>query len=130
MEELTKTVNNVYLKLKKISGMHTVVMSILFVIGMSLRLWYVNSFGIYIDEANYAYVGSAILRGKIVYKDIVHMKMLYFYFSIALIFFIFGKSIVYPRFIAAFLSTLTFVLVYLISKELYDKKIGLISILP
>ena len=128
MNELIKTVENVYLKLKKISGMQIVTLSVLFVVGLSFRLWRINSFGLFIDEESvFAYIASDILRGKIVYKEMVDNKMPYFYFSIALMFFLFGKSIIYPRLLTAFLSTSTLAFIYLIGKELYDGKVGLIA---
>jgi len=128
MNELIKTVENVYLKLKKISRMHIITLSILFVVGISFRLWRINSFGLFVDEeAVFAYIASDILRGKIIYKDMVDSKMPYFYFSIALMFFLFGKSIIYPRLLTAFLSTFTLAFIYLIGKELYDRKVGLIA---
>jgi len=107
--------------------MHIVTLSILFVFGMSLRLWNISSFGLFYDEAIFAYVASDILRGKIIYLEIVDNKMPYFYFTIAFSFFLFGKSIIYPRLLTAFLSTFTLVLVYFIGKELYDKKVGILA---
>jgi len=127
MTEFTKTVKNVYLTLKKIFGIHIVSLSILFVIGISLRLWRINSLGLHIDESIFAYIASDILRGKILYKDMVDNKMPYFYFSIALMFFLFGKSIIYPRLLTAFLSAFTSIFVYHIGKELYDRKVGLLA---
>jgi 4-amino-4-deoxy-L-arabinose transferase-like glycosyltransferase len=127
MEKLIKTANNVYSKLRKILGIHTVSLSILFVIGLSLRLWRINSFGLHIDESIYAYIASDILRGKIIYKEIVDNKMPYFFFTFALMLFLSGKSIIFPRLVTSFISTLTFAFVYHIGKELYDREVGLLA---
>ena len=127
MEKLIRVIRNVYLRLEKISGMHIVTLLILFIIGMSLRLWNISSLGLFYDEAVFAYMASNFLKGKIIYKDMIDNKMPYFYFTIALMFFLFGNSIIYPRLLTAFLSTFTLVFVYLIAKELYNKRVGIFA---
>lgn len=59
------------------------------------------------DEGFYAYIGSGLLQGKILYRDLIDIKPPGIYYIYALIIGIFGKSIVAIRLCTAFYSIAT-----------------------
>lgn len=81
------------------------------------------------DEYSYDQIAVNFLNGKgFVTDDGLYARRPPSYpLFLALIYFIFGYSLVTVRFIQVIIGALTCLIIYLISKEIFDKKTGLIS---
>ena len=79
------------------------------------------------DEGEYAYIGRWILDGIPPYQEAYNMKLPGTYFMYTLIMGLFGKSDVGIHIGLLFVNLLTVVLLYFVSKKLFDKSIGFYS---
>ena len=81
------------------------------------------------DEAAFLYYGWMIAQGKILYRDLFNQKAPGVYFTVALIFFFFGKNVLYIRVLSVLLNTLTAFILFKIGKKISNPLTGIISAL-
>jgi 4-amino-4-deoxy-L-arabinose transferase-like glycosyltransferase len=79
------------------------------------------------DENFYFNVGKNILQGKIPYKDFFFAHPPLQVYTLALFFKIFGLSFSVGKILSLIASSLSVLLIYLILKELYNKKTGFLA---
>jgi len=98
------------------------------VIGFVLRIVFIfRSIGR--DEAAFLYYGWMIVKGKVLYRDLFDPKPPGVFFTVALIFLLFGKNILAIRLLSVFLSTLTAFLIFQIGKKINNSLTGIIAAL-
>lgn len=78
------------------------------------------------DEGQFVYQAQQVLDGKIPLKEILSYTPLFTYLE-ALFVKVFGYNVLSGRILTVTMNTLAVVFTYAIAKELYNKKVGLIS---
>jgi 4-amino-4-deoxy-L-arabinose transferase-like glycosyltransferase len=83
-----------------------------------------------IDECAFAEFANKIIEGSIPYIDVVDNKPPLTYYTIAIIFLIFGKNnLLAVHLVTTFIVMATALMVYITGKEIQNEKIGIISAL-
>jgi len=81
------------------------------------------------DEGSFLYFGWMIVQGNVLYRDLFNEKSPGVFFTVALIFFLFGKNIFVVRILSMFLSILTTLIIFKIGNKISNPLTGLISAL-
>lgn len=81
------------------------------------------------DEGSFLYFGWMIVQGNVLYRDLFNEKSPGVFFTVALIFFLFGKNIFAVRILSMFLSILTTLIIFKIGNKISNPLTGLISAL-
>ena len=79
------------------------------------------------DEASFLYYGWMIVKGKVLYRDLFNQKAPGVYFTVALIFLLVGKNILFMRILSIFLSVLSALIIFEIGNKIGNPLVGLIS---
>ena len=81
------------------------------------------------DEGAYAYMAQEILRGSVPYKDVIDIKPPAIYYAYAAIMALFGETAEAIRMFTAFYSLLTVCAVFLVTRQVSERKAGLVAAL-
>ena len=81
-----------------------------------------------IDESVFSEFANIIIDGGLPYIDAIDNKPPLNYYFFSLVYFIFGKNnLISVHFITTLLVMLTSIFVYIISRDLFNKRAGIIS---
>jgi 4-amino-4-deoxy-L-arabinose transferase-like glycosyltransferase/Flp pilus assembly protein TadD len=115
------------------SGKEYKYLSVIFIVGFVLRFFYVTETqntpffqNLYSDSKIYYDLAVQISNGNWIGNNIFFMSPGYPYF-LAIIFTLFGKSILLVRLIQIFLNSINIIIIYFIARNLHSDKAGFIS---
>jgi Gpi18-like mannosyltransferase len=111
----------------KISKNHFLILILILILSVVIRLFLLHP--TFSDESFYFNVGKQIINGKFPYKDFFFAHPPLQIYVLAFLFKIFGTSFLVGKLLSLTTSTLSVLLIYLILKELYDKKSGFLATL-
>lgn len=115
-------------EIKRLLTNKTFLLALILLACFGLRYYFAAIGDINLDEGNGLYDANLILQGKIPFKDYATRAPAYMY-TLALFIKIFGYSIMTGRLVAITAGAVICFFIFLIGKELYNKKVGLIAAL-
>lgn len=100
---------------------------LIIVSGLLLRVSGIFSVCIFHDEGKFLYKTSEILKGAVLNRDFGDVSLYGIFTFLIFSFSIFGKSVFHTRLLFSSVNMITVLFVYLVARELYGKKVGLLS---
>jgi 4-amino-4-deoxy-L-arabinose transferase-like glycosyltransferase/Tfp pilus assembly protein PilF len=119
--------------MKKLKFHNSTIIIVLFFLSLALRFIYLLQINntplseiLLIDSESYDRFASLILKGNFKGEEVYSMNIFYPYF-LALIYKIWGNSWTIVIFIQAIISSVNCVLIYIIARNMFDQRVGLLS---
>jgi len=111
----------------KIINIKRYIFIVIFILLVILSFLLFIRLGLDYDESVFLFYGDSILHGSILYKDCIDIKPPGIFYLLALIFFIFGKSVYAAKSVHFMVCGLSAVILFLIGKKLWNEDIGMLS---